>query len=534
MKHRLLPWTTALRVWQESAFQSVLSHPGHDFLVVATPGAGKTRLALRVAHHALTAGKVRRIVVVCPTSHLREQWAEAGHRDGLQLAPDIANRHAREADDYHGMTVTYQQICAEPAVYRRRSAQEPTLVVFDEIHHAGEGKEWGEALRRAFEPASQRLLLSGTPFRTDDNPIPYVRYNADRRSIADFTYGYLDAIKEGVCRPILFPSYEGEVSWVSQGRTMEATFRDGLKKAQRRERLKTALLQEEWLEDVVADADAKLSEIRTNGHANAGGLVVAMNQTHARAVADLLRRVTGETASVAVSDDPGASRTIRAFARSQRRWLVAVNMVSEGVDIPRLRVGVYASNVLTEMYFRQVVGRFVRMSHTGGQDVRAYLYISRDPTLVSYARQIQQERNHALRPDGGALDEATRQVQAQGTPNNEYLPLRAVAQEDECIGDDFTLTSPDTPATSAPPIPEAAPVLSSNALPLFEQKQAKRELHKRLVSQLALRDKLEHRLINLSLKEQTGTSIDRATMQQLDARIRLLQRWLEKGYSGRR
>ncbi|MER3422506.1 MAG: hypothetical protein C4293_04010, partial [Nitrospiraceae bacterium] len=199
-----------------------------------------------------------------------------------------------------------------------------------------------------------------------------------------------------MCRPVLFPSYEGDVSWISKGEVVVATFRDGLNQERRRERLKTALLQEEWLGEVIRDANAQLTKLRAGGHQNAGGLIVAMTQGHAREVADLVKRVTGESAMVAVSEDPEASRTIKAFAKSHARWLVAVNMVSEGVDIPRLRVGVYATNVLTEMYFRQVVGRFVRMARTGGEDRSSYLYIPRDPVLVMQARKVKEERDHAL------------------------------------------------------------------------------------------------------------------------------------------
>ena len=126
--------------------------------------------------------------------------------------------------------------------------------------------------------------------------------------------------------------------------------------------MKTALLQESWLGPVIADAHKQLTLLRKQEQPDAAGLIVSMDQDHARWIAALVEKWTGTRAAVAVSDDPAASKTIEAFAEQRRQqWLVAVNMVSEGVDIPRLRVGVYGTNVLTEMYFRQVVGRFVRM-----------------------------------------------------------------------------------------------------------------------------------------------------------------------------
>lgn len=525
MKRHIRPWASALRPWQDRAFQSIVRHAASDFLAVATPGAGKTRLALRVAHDCLEKGKAERVVVVCPTNHLREQWAEAAHREGVSLAPDVSNQQGQEAADYHGITVSYQQVCADPDLYRKKSLNRRTLVIFDEIHHAGDGKEWGDALRYAFDPAAQRLLLSGTPFRTDSHPIPYVRYSKENRSLADFTYGYAEALKDGVCRPVLFPSYEGDVSWISKGEVVVATFRDGLNQERRRERLKTALLQEEWLGEVIRDANAQLTKLRAGGHQNAGGLIVAMTQGHAREVADLVKRVTGESAMVAVSEDPEASRTIKAFAKSHARWLVAVNMVSEGVDIPRLRVGVYATNVLTEMYFRQVVGRFVRMARTGGEDRCSYLYIPRDPVLVMQARKVKEERDHAL------VERAQSEREVSDAPRREaedlFAPLHAIARPGEWIGHE---EEPSPAGTGAPVHLTAQP----EEKPLYVQKLERRALHKRLVAEVAARAGIEHRIVNRELMEQTGSSIEKATMAQLEKRIRLLQRWIETGYKGRR
>ncbi|NGZ99241.1 MAG: hypothetical protein CV089_24560, partial [Nitrospira sp. WS110] len=352
-------WTAPLRDWQCRALAAVCGHEAKDFLAMATPAAGKTRFALRVAHEFMAKQAAVRVLVVCPTNHLRTQWSEAAGKMGLQLDPTLTNEQTSEASDYHGAVVTYQQVCLAPEIFQRVCKSKKTLLIFDELHHAGDGKNWGKALRSAFDPAVFRLILSGTPFRSDNNPIPFIRYEHGE-SRADFAYGYTDAIRDSVCRPIVFPSYEGELSWLSEGREHQATFEDGLTFNRQRERLKTALLQETWLGPVITDAHAQLTSLRQQEQPDAGGLIVCMDQEHARWVADLVGRIVGTKAAVAVSDDPAASRTIEEFAgHKKQQWLVAVNMVSEGVDIPRLRVGVYGTNVITEMYFRQVVGRFV-------------------------------------------------------------------------------------------------------------------------------------------------------------------------------
>ncbi|MBH0189172.1 MAG: DEAD/DEAH box helicase family protein, partial [Nitrospira sp.] len=208
----LLAWTAPLRDWQRRALSAVCAHPAMDFLAMATPAAGKTRFALAVAHHYLTAGAAVRVLVVCPTNHLRGQWSDAAGKIGLHLDPALTNEQAVEASDYHGAVVTYQQVCLAPAIFQRACKSKKTLLILDELHHAGDGKNWGKALRTAFEPAVFRLILSGTPFRSDNNPIPFIRYEQGE-SRADFAYGYTDAIGDGVCRPIVFPSYEGELTW---------------------------------------------------------------------------------------------------------------------------------------------------------------------------------------------------------------------------------------------------------------------------------------------------------------------------------
>lgn len=511
-------WNAKLRDWQTRAVSAAVTHQTQDFLATATPAAGKTRFALRIAHQYLADRAASRVLVICPTNHLRTQWSTAAGLVGVQLDPALMNDQTMEARDYHGAVVTYQQVCLAPDVFRRACRSKPTLLIFDELHHAGDGKDWGNALREAFAEARFRLALSGTPFRSDNNPIPFVRYERGE-SQANFTYSYAQAIREGVCRPIVFPSYEGELSWLSGGREHRATFEDGLRADRQRERLKTALLQETWLGPVIADAHSELTRLRKQEQPDAGGLIVAMNQEHARQVSDLVGRITGTRAEVAVSDDPSASRTIDAFSRHKKQqWLVAVNMVSEGVDIPRLRVGVYATNVLTEMYFRQVVGRFVRMQDGLPKPQRAWLYLPKDATLVHYAKQIKAERDHVLEEVMPAVQRTLFGTAA--TSLNEYVPLHGVARMDALIGGE----GEEAEGTAEP----------VRAIALHERKIQLRDIHRDLVASIARRSGLDHRLINAELIKRTGCRVDQATVAQLEKRIAILERWRDQGYDGPR
>ncbi|CAN5759599.1 hypothetical protein BH20ACI4_BH20ACI4_20770 [soil metagenome] len=386
-----------LRKWQMQAVRCFYALNKKDFLAVGTPGSGKTEFALKLAYDHLADGKVERIVIIAPTEHLKIQWAESAARRGIDIDPNWTNAGGREASDYFGIAVTYQQVSYAPDLYDL-NCHRKTFVIFDEIHHAGEGLDWGEKLRVAFGNAAYRLALSGTPFRNDNNPIPFVNYK-DRRSVADFVYGYGDALIDGVCRPIYFPTVEGNVSWVrGSGERMDCSLLDTLPRIKTAERLRAALDADgDWLREVLREADNCLTNIRLEGHANAAGLVIAIDRYHARKIASLLKIITNEKAVIAISDEENSSRMIQSFAKTNnhQRWIVAVKMVSEGVDIPRLRVGVYATTVLSELFFRQAVGRLLR-TIPGIEEQSATLYLPADDTLVSYALAIKEEREHYL------------------------------------------------------------------------------------------------------------------------------------------
>ena len=314
--------------------------------------------------------EVARLTIVTPTEHLKHQWAQAASRFGLAIDSAYRNAQGPAGADFHGVAVTYAQVAAHPALHRQRTENRRTLVVFDEIHHAGDALSWGDAIREAFDPARRRLALTGTPFRTDANPIPFVTYAAEPggglRSASDYVYGYGPALEDGVVRPVIFLAYSGEMRWRTRaGDEIAATLGTPMTKDQIAQAWRTALDPAgEWVSRVLEAADKRLTEVR-RGMPDAAGLVIAGDHADARAYAALLRGLTGRRPVVVLSDDPAATKKITAFAASDERWMVAVRMVSEGVDIPRLAVGVYATSVSTPLYFAQAVGRFVRARQAG-------------------------------------------------------------------------------------------------------------------------------------------------------------------------
>ncbi len=411
-------WGTAakLRAWQEDALAAYLERDDRDFLAVATPGAGKTTYALRIATELLDRGAVRSVTVVAPTEHLKTQWADAAARVGIHLNPAFSNSGGMQSREYDGVALTYAQVASKPALHRRRTEDTPTLVILDEVHHGGDARSWGDGIREAFDPAARRLSLTGTPFRSDTNPIPFVRYEMGQdgilRSASDYTYGYAAALRDGVVRPVLFLAYGGAMRWRTKaGDEVAARLGEPLTKDQTAQAWRTALdPQGEWVPSVLAAADKRLSEVRRHVP-DAGGLVICSNQTSARAYAKILRSITGEAPTVVLSDDAGASAGIERFAADTSRWMVAVRMVSEGVDVPRLCVGVYATSTSTPLFFAQAVGRFVRARKRGET---ASVFLPSVPVILTHAATMEEERDHALDRPTSDENEASLWAEEEG------------------------------------------------------------------------------------------------------------------------
>jgi superfamily II DNA or RNA helicase len=533
---------------------------------VATPGAGKTVFALWAVLRGLRARKVRRLVVVVPTQHLKRQWAHAAETLHIHLDPEWSAGYGLLPSDVHGVAVTYQQVAANPGALR--VLVQGAMVVLDEVHHAGESRAWGDAVRFAFEPAARRLCLSGTPFRSDQRTIPFVRYEGDLAQ-PQYEYGYGEALAEaGVVRPVYFPRINGHMEWTApDGSDYHATFDDRLTRDLGNQRLRAALdVAGDWLPAVLGQAHAQLTHLRLRDP-RAGGLVIAIDQEHARGIADILLQTVGVSPAIATSDDPDASGKISDFAAGGAPWLVAVRMVSEGVDIPRLRVGVYATNTVTELFFRQAVGRLVRW-RGGLARQAAYMFIPDDHRLRTFANAIKEQRRHSLRKQtederqGSAEDgppPAAREEALEGqlslfsvisaVPLDEHgRPLQtdhiyqdeSTAAEDaipDWVGqpgaNDVTpppapspawMAPPPAPPDPAPPLPETAPPRSPLA-----RRRALREANSEVVRELVHDTGKSHAELNADLNRKAGIRrVSEATLKQLEQRLEIARRLLKR------
>jgi superfamily II DNA or RNA helicase len=439
-------WGTAskLRAWQAEALDAYFVHEPRDFLAAATPGAGKTTFALRLAAELRARRVIDRITVVAPTEHLKRQWADAAARAGIRLDPSFRNAHGRYGSHFHGVAVTYAQVAARAALHRELTQSSRTLVILDEVHHGGDALSWGDAIREAFEPATRRLSLTGTPFRSDTAPIPFVSYLQDAHGIrvsqTDYNYGYGRALEDGVVRPVMFMVYAGHMRWRTRtGDEMEARLGEGNTRDITSQAWRTALEPTgEWIPAVLRSADRRLTEVR-NGIPDAGGLVIATDQTTARSYAEILQEITGEQVTIVLSDEKESSDRIEEFSHGTSRWMVAVRMVSEGVDVPRLAVGVYATSASTPLFFAQAIGRFVRARRRGET---ASIFLPDVPGLLALANTMELERDHALDRRNRDDDELANPEDAMVAEAN-----RQDKASEELGQDDFTWEALDSQAT---------------------------------------------------------------------------------------
>ncbi|MGH8905815.1 MAG: DEAD/DEAH box helicase [Egibacteraceae bacterium] len=529
--------TVTLRPWQKAALERLAATDSPDFLAVATPGAGKTTFALTAARHALAAAPGRRLLVVVPTAHLKVQWTKAAAVFDLHLDPRWSAGDGALPDDMHGVVMTYQQVASCSRALRALARN--AFVVFDEVHHAADDRAWGDAVRTAFDTAARRLALSGTPFRSDINSIPFVRYSHDE-AVADYEYGYGDALRDGgVVRPVYFPRTDGMMEWTAPDGSLHAhSFDDPLRAALASQRLRTAYsLEGEWLPHVLRQAHTQLLAIRER-QPDAGGLVIATDQEHAKGIARLFRDRFRVKAVVATSDDPEASTHISRYAASAQPWIVAVRMVSEGVDIPRLRVGVFATTTTTELFFRQAVGRLVRWTR-GTKGQASFLYIPDEPRLRARAFAIAEQRRHSLRHEDREVAAKAREEDADTEQLSLFTPISAVPldgggdpewgpEQDDLTepADDPTLTIP------LPPLPAGARRTAATApagRTLREHKERLREANVSKVRLIARHTGLTHAKVNAELNRVTGLKrISEATVEQLEKRLDKAEQWLRQ------
>lgn len=533
-----------LRDWQAKAWIACNASQDRDFFVEATPGAGKTTFGCYVAAKKFDHAAATRVIVVVPTTALKDQWATAMHGHGIDLEPSY-NSGSPWPNGFNGIAVTYHQVASDAATLAYLCNRTSTVVILDEVHHCGDEATWGGSVKEAFSSAAFRLSLSGTPFRSDNESIPFLRY-VDGKAQPDVIYGYGEGLRDGICRHVFFPRQGGTAEWSDcGGKIRKHTFDDVLAEAERRDRLRTALTTTGWMSETLVSANNQL-ELMRRDDPDAAGLVIAMDVQEAGKIRKLMASRLGIEPVCVSSDDPHSHPKIRAFRTSNAPWIIAIKMVSEGVDIPRLRVGVYATMVSTELFFRQAVGRFVRVE-PGHDDPTAMVYIPDDPILRGYAMEIRQQRIHELERE---LYEERKRLrddsEIQGHESSMFVPLSSEAEHKGTLANDASFTPEELEIAerhsggmcnpiiaamilkSAGVISHAEPTAPVATVRKADKRKKLRELNAKLVGAIASRTNQEHSHVNADLNRACGiSSVSTASVEQLERRLKFAERMMQ-------
>ncbi|MBC8649240.1 DEAD/DEAH box helicase family protein [Pseudomonas sp. MTM4] len=378
-----------LRNWQRQCVDTALDHylRASHFFCQATPGAGKTRMAAELANRLLEQDRIDLVLCFAPSCQVVEGLRSSfctvlGRRFDGQLGAV-------------GAAFTYQAMEYRSEAFWTLLDDYRVFAVFDEIHHcAGHdmvlSNAWGQQiLQRIQDKAALTLALSGTPWRSDDRPIALARYSSpEGRLICDYRYGMQQAVADGVCRSpriVLLDNQKVRFTEELDTENIVRTFPNIATLLGESPVTYEELLRHDEVVDQLLDlARAKLNEVRLLDP-EAAGLVVATDIVHAHQVVKALKE-KGESCQLVTNKTPDAQRVINLFRRSRCQWIIAVGMISEGTDIPRLRVCCYLSRIRTELHYRQVLGRVLR--RTGQSDDEAWLFMLAEPTLQSLAERI--------------------------------------------------------------------------------------------------------------------------------------------------
>lgn len=419
---------TQLRPWQSAALKKAihwLVEVGSDkhFLINAAPGAGKTIAACVIAKQLIDDGHIDRVIVIAPRVEVVRQWS----KDFYRITGRYMGRVTNGGDEIEiDVCATWAAIQSLKDGFQAVCQNSRVLLICDEHHHAAVAAAWGDGADTAFADARYVVVLTGTPIRSDGAQSVWMAYDdagrIDQPEEGTYTLSYGEAVDLKYCRPATFHRHEGhftvdlqdgEKVHVSSQTAAELTPTlkriPGLQRTLNFYRLActpqheadgTTPRRDGYQGTMVEWASAKLDDLRLR-MANAGALVIAPSIPMAQYMADLIELMEGERPSIVHSQLANPETRIEAFRHTDKRWIVSVGMISEGVDIPRLRVLLYLPVALTELAFRQAVGRVVRTAGPD-DDTRAYVVMPSFETLEGHARRIEAEMSPSARKESEA------------------------------------------------------------------------------------------------------------------------------------
>ena len=383
------------RDWQTKAFEAWGRK--RTFMLAACPGSGKTQFALTCADDLARAGQISLTIFVVPRTSLVNQVCSAAHEIfGVKYVP-LKNDHPMPPRDADGIVVTYQQVAELPSIYADLSADQ--FVVFDEAHHMADEGDWGSKSRFAFEGSAYKLLTTGTPWRTDGRPIPFVEFDAKAELRSDYDYLFSDAWADPQCpiRNISVNRIDADGIWsfddAEAVHSVKGSLLDPASKEEGTWLRACYGPGDDWVRLAFEQAQRALTVAKAT-YPEAQGLWIADSISKAEAYSEYLDQL-GISHSVVHGNVPRPHDALAAFPKSSNEWCIAVDMVSEGVDNPKFAVLLFSSRKTTEMYFQQACGRVIRKA-SADDELTAQVFVPDSPTFRQHINNLDEQRVYAL------------------------------------------------------------------------------------------------------------------------------------------
>lgn len=398
-----------LRVWQNEALETWNKSTG-PYLANAFPSTGKTRFTSRLLKTEMSKNRNVFAVIVVPADSLKTQWAAScAASDDIQLQPNIKSDGGFPRA-YHGVCVTYQQLPSIKETIKTWAKSSNIILVLDEVHHCSELATWGTCSEEIGFVCHRVLSLTGTSWRSDGNKIPFAKYDVQGICIADYEYNYSQAIIDRVSRRVEFKLIDAKVERkLSNSDEIEIK---NWSECDDENEVSTWLrlgLNTDFdsVKAIIQKCYAEVQRMREAGDRFAAcGLHCLSSEAddqdnkYVNKIAKMVREITNTDPLVIHHGIDGVAEKIARFKDSKNPrdlFIVSIKQLGEGVDCPRLRVGGYLSNITTEMYLTQVVGRYIRYETLKNSDQYAVMVMPRVPIFEKFAAGIENKCAIALK-----------------------------------------------------------------------------------------------------------------------------------------
>lgn len=423
-----------LRPWQDECIGLALSkyqNKENHFLVLATPGAGKTIMASELANLLLKKDLVDLVLCFSPSAIVAKDFSTS-----------LQNRTQERFDGLigaKGRSLTYQSLQYLSPDFWSLFDRYRVFIIFDEIHHCSgtsveNSNSWGEQIIVNIQnKAKYTLALTGTPWRSDSSPIVLSKYaDYNQRIVCDYVYGLSKAISENVCRvPSIITVDNNNISVTEQNETK--TFNNFNKLLSDSDTAYQYLIENDTvIHYIITQAQQQLNHIRQD-NPNAAGLIVASSVEHAHKIQNMMQHQFKENAVTVTYRESNAAHTIQQFRASKTKWIISVGMISEGTNIPRLQVCCHLSNIRTELHFRQILGRILRITNNVNQ--QAIMFVPAEAKLLEFARRVELDIPHesgvvklevmngAIRADRNSKYESPKKLKPLGLEDQKVIKL---------------------------------------------------------------------------------------------------------------